>query len=96
MAGSSIWDGYTAGDRGTMKKWRGTVKRKLILRGTKSEHRALVLVTPEGEYKLRRAGGNPFHDDALDELEGRQIHCSGELEGNELFLEEWEIEGNEH
>jgi len=74
-------------------EWRGTVKRKLIRRGTKSEHQALVLVTPEAEYKLRRSGGNPFWDETLAELEGRQIRCKGELDDNEIFMSSWNIEG---
>ncbi len=73
-------------------EWRGTVKRKRIRHGTKSEHDALVLVTAHGEFKLRRAGGNPFWDETLSELEGCRIRCSGELEGNEIFLNSWELE----
>jgi hypothetical protein len=72
-------------------EWKGTVRRKLIRRGTKSEHLALVLVTAEGEYKLRRAGGNPFRDETLDGLENRQIRCTGELDGSEIFMDSWEI-----
>lgn len=75
-----------------MKEWRGTVKRKLIRRGTKSEHEALMLVTDKGEYKLRREGGNPFQDKTLEKLEGQRIHCTGELDGNEIFMEQWKIE----
>lgn len=73
-------------------EWRGTVKRKLIRRGTKSEHHALVLVTSQGEFKLRRVGGNPFWDETLAELEDRRIRCTGELDGNEIFLKRWEVE----
>lgn len=73
-------------------EWRGTVRRKLVRRGTKSEHPGLVLVTDAGEYKLRRAGGNPFRDEMLDGLEGQQIRCSGEMDGNEIFMSHWEIE----
>ena len=72
-------------------EWRGTVKRKLIRRGTKSEHEALMLVTDRGEYKLRRVGGNPFWDQTLAELEGHGIICTGELDGAEVFLSSWEI-----
>ncbi len=73
-------------------EWKGTVRRKLVRRGTKSEHQALVLVTANDEYKLRRVGGNPFHDEALDELEGHVIRCTGELDGNEIFMSKWKIE----
>jgi len=72
-------------------EWHGTVKRKLVRRGSKSEHEALVLVTAEGEYKLRRIGGNPFRDETLAELEGRRISCTGELDGAEVFMSSWEI-----
>ncbi|MBK8570510.1 MAG: hypothetical protein IPN81_11485 [Nitrosomonadales bacterium] len=37
-------------------------------------------------------GGNPYHDEALDELEGQQIRCTGELDNNEIFMEQWKIE----
>lgn len=72
-------------------EWRGTVKRKLLRRGTKSQHEALMLVTDQGEYKLRRIGGNPFWDETLAELEGHGITCTGELDGAEVFLSSWEI-----
>jgi hypothetical protein len=73
-------------------EWNGTVVRKLIRRGTKSEHQSLVLATTQGEFKLRRVGGNPFRDEVLDQLEGRKIRCSGELVGDEIFLDTWSIE----
>ena len=73
-------------------KLRGVVRRKTVRRGTKSEHEALVLVTSNKEYKLRRRGGNPFRDDALAELEDRQIRVEGEADGAEFFLDSWEIE----
>lgn len=73
-------------------EWHGIVKRKVIRRGTKSEHQALVLVLPEGEYKLRRVGGNPFWDETLAPLEDQVISCTGELDGNEIFMDSWKIE----
>ena len=39
-------------------------------------------MTPEGEYKLRRQGGNPFWDESLAPLEGKEIQCEGLLRGN--------------
>jgi len=73
-------------------KLRGVVRRKTGRRGTKSEHEALVLVTANKEYKLRRRGGNPFRDDTLDELENREVRVEGEPDGTEFFLDSWEIE----
>ena len=73
-------------------KLRGVVRRKTVRRGTKSEHEALMLVTANKEYKLRRRGGNPFRDDELAELEDRQVRVEGESDGTEFFLDTWEIE----
>ncbi len=72
-------------------KFHGCVRRKEIRSGTKSEHEALVLVTPDAEYKLRRAGGNPFRDDVLAGLENKEIEADGEIRGNELFLFSWQV-----
>jgi hypothetical protein len=36
-----------------------------------------MLVTDEGEYKLRRQEGNPFFDPELEKLVGKTICCEG-------------------
>ena len=59
--------------------------------GTKSEHEGLVLVTPEGEFKLRRQGGNPYWDEALAPLEGKEIECEGLLRGGQFIMTRWRI-----
>lgn len=73
-------------------EWHGTVIQKLLRRGTKSEHRAVVLSTDKGEFKLRRVGGNPFVDDVLESLVGKHIHCTGRLDGDEIFMDSWSVE----
>jgi hypothetical protein len=74
-------------------RFLGTVTRKRIRTGSKSEHEAMVLVIPGGaSYKLRRPGGNPFWDEGLAKLEGEVISGEGELEGEDLFLSTWRIE----
>ena len=74
-------------------RFLGTVTRKRIRSGSKSEHEAMVLTTAGGaSYKLRRPGGNPFWDEKLAELEGEVISGEGELEGEDLFLSSWNIE----
>jgi hypothetical protein len=70
-------------------KLTGRVTRKILYTGTKSEHEGLVLVTPAGEYKLRRQGGNPFRDETLAALEGRQIEGEGILRQNQFILSSW-------
>jgi hypothetical protein len=72
-------------------KIQGHVIKKKLYTGTKSEHEGLVLVTPEGEYKLRRQGGNPFWDEGLAPLEGKEIECEGLLRGNQLILTRWNV-----
>jgi hypothetical protein len=37
----------------------------------------VVLVTPGGEFILRRSQGNPFKDDVLESLVGREVACEG-------------------
>jgi len=70
---------------------RGTVTRKPFAVGSKSEREAVVLVTPEREYVLRRLGGNQFSDPELDALVGKSIACEGELHGYTfIFTRCWE------
>jgi len=56
-------------------KLKGKVAKKQLYAGTKSEHEGLVLITSDGEFKLQRKGGNPFWDDVLAELEGKEIEA---------------------
>lgn len=72
--------------------FRGRVARKRLSAGSKSEHEALVLVTPDGEeYKLRRQGGNPFRDPELDVLEGKQVECEGIVRDGQLIMSRWSV-----
>jgi len=70
-------------------KLRGQVTRKLLFKGTKSEHEGLVLVSPEGEFKLRRQGGNPFRDETLASLEGREIEGEGIVRKGQFIMSRW-------
>ncbi len=63
----------------------GKVVRKRFAEGSKSEHDAVMLVTGDKEYKLRRQGGNPFFDPELEALVGRTISCQG-LEHDYTFI----------
>ena len=70
-------------------KLRGRVTKRLLYRGTKSEHDALVLLAPEGEFKLRRQGGNPFQDETLASLEGKAIEGEGILRKGQFIMSGW-------
>jgi len=72
-------------------KLRGHVTKKLLFAGTKSEHEGMVLITPAGDYKLRRKGGNPFHDEVMEKLEGKEINGEGILRDNQFIMDRWEI-----
>jgi hypothetical protein len=51
----------------------------------------VVLVTTDGEYKLRRKGGNPFHDEVIERLKEKEIEGKGTLKDNLFIMDHWEI-----
>ena len=72
-------------------KLRGHVTKKLLYAGTKSEHEGITLTTLQGELKLRRKGGNPFWDETLAHLEGKEIEGEGIIRGNQFIMEHWVV-----
>jgi hypothetical protein len=72
-------------------KLRGRVIKKTLYAGTKSEHEGLVLVTAAGEFKLQRKGGNPFRDETLAELEGKEIEAEGALRETRFIMSHWTV-----
>jgi hypothetical protein len=72
----------------------GHVIRKRINVGSKSDHEAVVLVCAQGEFKLRRRGGPPFVDDALDALVGKRISASGIVSAGQFIVDELVITGS--
>lgn len=70
----------------------GTVVKKVFGRGSKSERPAVWLVTHDGEFVLRRAGGNPFADPELDKLVGKRIRCQGNVVDYTLLMSDWSEE----
>lgn len=46
---------------------------------SKSEHDAVYLDTGKKKYRLKRKGGNPFHDESLHKLLGKTIKAKGNL-----------------
>jgi hypothetical protein len=72
-------------------RYSGRVVRQLFGAGSKSEHQAVVLLTPAGALKLRRSGGNPFRDSQLDELVGQSIVVEGVLHQGQLLMTSWKV-----
>jgi|GEM_PF-640754 len=58
----------------------GTVFLKKTSQGSKSEHTAVFLKTDKGDFALRKLGGNPFYDDSLHQLAGKDITAKGVLD----------------
>ena len=72
-------------------RYHGKVARQPFAAGSKSEHEAVVLQTPAGPLKLRRAGGNPFRDPELEKLVGREIVADGEVHAGQLLMTNWDV-----
>jgi hypothetical protein len=49
----------------------------------------LVLQTQEGDFKLRLRGGNPFEDETLYRLEGKEIEGEGILRKGQFIMSAW-------
>lgn len=69
----------------------GKVVSKTFGSDSKSEHAGVFLISPEGEYKLRRKGGNPFRDTFLDGLVGKTISARGSVHDYLLIMEDYTI-----
>lgn len=80
---------------GSTKSFRGLVIRRRYATGSKSEHEAICLLDGEGQsFKLRRLGGDPYADAALERLLGKRIVADGRMIADHtLLLSTWsEIE----
>jgi hypothetical protein len=70
-------------------EFKGRVVKRAFAVGSKSEHQAVVLTTPDGDYVLRRPGGNAFRDPELDRLVGKTLAVRGSVHGNLLMMSDW-------
>jgi hypothetical protein len=68
----------------------GRVEKKPFGTGSKSEHLAVTLVTPERSYVLRRMGGTAFADPELEHLVGQTIRATGEAYDYLFMMTAWE------
>ncbi|MDO8598131.1 MAG: hypothetical protein Q7R45_16090 [Sulfuricaulis sp.] len=77
------------------KRLSGTVIRKPVAVGSKSERAAVVLRTSDNaEYILRRSGGNAFSDPELDKLVGSSITADGQVVASQTFImKSWTLGG---
>jgi hypothetical protein len=71
----------------------GKVLRRRIAAGSKSERVGVVLQDAAGRtFALRRAGGHPFSDAALDQLVGKTITGIGLVSGRSFIMDSWRVE----
>lgn len=68
--------------------YSGSVVKRRFAKGSKSERDAIFLVTSDGDYVLRRQGGNAYHDPDLERLVGKKIRCTGFVTGYTLLFSE--------
>lgn len=68
---------------------KGRVIKEVFAKGSKSERPAVLLDTGTKRYVLRREGGNPFSDPALDKLVGKNISAVGNVTGYTLLMTGW-------
>ena len=70
----------------------GNVKRQRLAAGSKSDHVGVVLDDGAGRIlALRRAGGNPFSDAAMDELVGKTITGTGIVADGHFIMDRWDV-----
>ena len=70
----------------------GNVRRQRIAAGSKSDRVGVVLDDGAGRIlALRRAGGNPFSDAAIDELVGKTITGTGIVADGHFIMDRWDI-----
>jgi hypothetical protein len=72
-------------------KYVGTVEHRLVARGSKSERRAVILVSGENTHVLRRRQGNTFKDPVLDALVGKTVEVEGDVHDETLHADSWKI-----
>jgi hypothetical protein len=71
------------------EKFTGVIQRRVVAKGSKSEHVALVLELSNGgpDYALRIAGDSPFQNNpSLEALVGKKASITGRAFPSSSFL----------
>ena len=75
----------------TKVRLEGLLVSKRINPGSKSDHEAVLLVSPKGEFKLRRKSGHPFSDPELQQLVGKRIRGRGIVSSGQFIMDDYEV-----
>jgi hypothetical protein len=70
----------------------GRVVKRPFAGGSKSARHAVMIESDAGEFVLRRVGGNPFSDPALDAIVGKTIRATGVAHGYTFLISDWREE----
>ena len=78
----------TPADRPGRVQLTGRVEMRRLAPGSHSERTTAVLVCGDGRWHaLRRVGGHPLRDAALDALVGRELTLTGRLRENFFLID---------
>jgi hypothetical protein len=68
--------------------YSGSVVKRPFATGSKSQRDAILLVTDDHEYVLRRPGANAFFDPDLEQFVGKRVRCTGTVTGYTLLVKD--------
>ncbi|MFB6454604.1 hypothetical protein ACE38W_04975 [Chitinophaga sp. Hz27] len=68
---------------------RGRLALKTFGLHSKSEHLGVYLVSDQGEYLIRPSDGNPFTDNPLMPMAGKQISATGTIVDYVFLVSSW-------
>ena len=69
----------------------GNVTKEAYGKASKSERDAILLVTDDTRYVLRRKSGPVFGDNELEKLVGHKVECDGFIVGGTFLADRIEI-----
>lgn len=72
-------------------KVTGTVSKKKVAAGSKSEHAAVTMVVDGKTYILRQRRKNAFQNEELENLVGKKVLIEGDVAANVLFVRSYTI-----
>ncbi|NES71996.1 MAG: hypothetical protein F6K24_45770 [Okeania sp. SIO2D1] len=72
-------------------KYTGKVFKTLYAVGSKSEREAVMIRMEEGEFLLRRLGDNPFENESISDLVGKDIECEGQRTETTLIITDCKV-----
>ncbi len=79
------------GEPYTLVTLKGKLELRIFGRTTKSEHWGVYIVTPDASYLIRPMDGNPFMNNPLEPLAGKEIEAEGRISDYIFFAKSWKV-----